>query len=83
MEELLLAAEYILNGGNSQVMLCERGIRTFETHTRFTLPLASVPYLQAKRICRLWLIRAMAPGTRIWSPRCQRRVWLPVRMVDP
>lgn len=48
MEELLLAAEYILNGGNSQVMLCERGIRTFETHTRFTLPLASVPYLQAK-----------------------------------
>ncbi len=48
MEELLLAAEYILNGGNSQVMLCERGIRTFETHTRFTLPLASVPYLQSK-----------------------------------
>ena len=48
MEELLLAAEYILNEGNSQVMLCERGIRTFETHTRFTLPLASVPYLQHK-----------------------------------
>jgi 3-deoxy-7-phosphoheptulonate synthase len=48
MEELLLAAEYILNGGNSQVMLCERGIRTFEAHTRFTLPLATVPYLQAK-----------------------------------
>lgn len=48
MEELLLAAEYILNEGNSQVMLCERGIRTFETHTRFTLPLASVPYLHHK-----------------------------------
>jgi len=48
IEELLLAAEYILNGGNSQVMLCERGIRTFETHTRFTLPLATVAYLQAK-----------------------------------
>jgi 3-deoxy-7-phosphoheptulonate synthase len=48
IEELLLAAEYILNGGNSQVMLCERGIRTFEAHTRFTLPLATVPYLQAK-----------------------------------
>ncbi|MEX2119506.1 MAG: 3-deoxy-7-phosphoheptulonate synthase [Pirellulales bacterium] len=48
MEELLLAAEYILDGGNPNVMLCERGIRTFESHTRFTLPLASVPYLHAK-----------------------------------
>jgi 3-deoxy-7-phosphoheptulonate synthase len=48
MEELLLAAEYILNEGNPNVMLCERGIRTFESHTRFTLPLASVPYLHHK-----------------------------------
>jgi len=48
MEELLLAAEYILNEGNPNVMLCERGIRTFESHTRFTLPVATVPYLQAK-----------------------------------
>lgn len=48
MEELLLAAEYILDAGNPNVMLCERGIRTFEGHTRFTLPLASVPYLHAK-----------------------------------
>jgi 3-deoxy-7-phosphoheptulonate synthase len=45
MEEFLLAAEYVLDQGNQQVILCERGIRTFETHTRFTLPLASVPYL--------------------------------------
>ena len=48
MEELLLAAEYILDAGNPDVMLCERGIRTFETHTRFTLPLATVAYLHAK-----------------------------------
>ncbi len=48
MDEFLLAAEYILNEGNDQVMLCERGIRTFEGHTRFTLPLASVPYLHRK-----------------------------------
>ena len=48
IEELLLAAEYILDAGNQQVMLCERGIRTFEAHTRFTLPLATVPYLHAK-----------------------------------
>lgn len=48
IEEFLLAAEYILDQGNSQVILCERGIRTFETHTRFTLPLATVPYLRQK-----------------------------------
>jgi 3-deoxy-7-phosphoheptulonate synthase len=48
VEELLLAAEYILDAGNLQVMLCERGIRTFETHTRFTLPLATVPWLHAR-----------------------------------
>ncbi|MAT13111.1 MAG: 3-deoxy-7-phosphoheptulonate synthase [Rhodopirellula sp.] len=48
MDEFLLAAEYILNEGNPNVMLCERGIRTFESHTRFTLPLASVTYLHHK-----------------------------------
>ncbi len=48
IEEWLLAAEYILNEGNPNVMLCERGIRTFEGHTRFTLPLATVPYLHRK-----------------------------------
>ena len=48
VEELLLAAEYILDGGNRRVMLCERGIRTFESHTRFTLPLATVPWLHAR-----------------------------------
>src|SRR5207247_549206 len=46
MDEFLLAAEYILKTGNQKVMLCERGIRTFEDHTRFTLPLATVPYLR-------------------------------------
>jgi 3-deoxy-7-phosphoheptulonate synthase len=45
IDEFLLAAEYILKTGNTRVMLCERGIRTFEEHTRFTLPLATVPYL--------------------------------------
>jgi 3-deoxy-7-phosphoheptulonate synthase len=48
MDELLLAAEYVLDAGNPNVMLCERGIRTFESHTRFTLPLASVVYLHSK-----------------------------------
>ena len=48
IDELLLAAEYVLNEGNPRVMLCERGIRTFESHTRFTLPLATVVYLHQK-----------------------------------
>jgi 3-deoxy-7-phosphoheptulonate synthase len=48
LDEFLLAAEYILRTGNGQVILCERGIRTFEDHVRFTLPLASVPYLQSR-----------------------------------
>ena len=48
IDEFLLAAEYVLDQGNQQVILCERGIRTFEAHTRFTLPLATVPYLQER-----------------------------------
>jgi len=48
IDEFLLAAEYILDQGNPDVVLCERGIRTFETHTRFTLPLATVPYLRER-----------------------------------
>lgn len=46
IEELLLAAEYLVSGGNEQVILCERGIRTFETATRATLDLASVPIVK-------------------------------------
>jgi len=46
VEEWLMAAEYIMSGGNSQVMLCERGIRTFETYTRNTLDLSAVPLIK-------------------------------------
>ena len=46
MEELLMSAEYIMAGGNNNVILCERGIRTFETKTRNTLDLAAVPMLK-------------------------------------
>jgi len=45
IEELLMAAEYIVSAGNPNVILCERGIRTFETYTRNTMDLASVPLL--------------------------------------
>lgn len=48
IEELLMSAEYILSEGNQQVILCERGIRTFETMTRNTLDLSSIPLLKEK-----------------------------------
>jgi chorismate mutase/prephenate dehydratase len=54
IKELLLAAEYLLNGGNLQVILCERGIRTFETSTRATLDVSAVPVL--KRLTHLPII---------------------------
>ena len=46
LEELLMSAEYIMAGGNNNVILCERGIRTFETYTRNTLDLSAVPVLR-------------------------------------
>lgn len=46
LEELLMSAEYIMSGGNEQVLLCERGIRTFETAARNTLDLSAVPILK-------------------------------------
>ncbi|MBQ8296410.1 MAG: 3-deoxy-7-phosphoheptulonate synthase [Ruminococcus sp.] len=48
MEEFLMSAEYIMAGGNNNVMLCERGIRTFETYTRNTLDIAAVPLLHQR-----------------------------------
>ncbi len=61
IEEFLLAAEYILAGGNSQVVLCERGIRTFETATRNTLDLNAVAYI--KEVSHLPIIVGPSHGT--------------------
>jgi 3-deoxy-7-phosphoheptulonate synthase len=61
IEEYLMAAEYILNQGNEQVILCERGIRTFETTTRNTLDLSAVPML--KRLTHLPVIVDPSHGT--------------------
>ena len=61
IEEYLLAAEYILNQGNDQVILCERGIRTFEPSTRNTLDLSAVPML--KRLSHLPVIVDPSHGT--------------------
>jgi len=46
IDELLMSAEYIMAGGNEEVILCERGIRTFETHTRNTLDISAIPVLK-------------------------------------
>ena len=54
IEEWLYAAEYILLGGNKNVILCERGVRTFTNETRFTLDLGAVTY--AKKMCKLPVI---------------------------
>ena len=48
LDELLMSAEYIMAGGNEQVILCERGIRTFETSTRNTLDISAIPMLKKK-----------------------------------
>ncbi|MGQ3684131.1 MAG: 3-deoxy-7-phosphoheptulonate synthase [Candidatus Loosdrechtia sp.] len=61
VEEFLLAAEYILAQNNPNVILCERGIRTFETHTRFTLSLSIVP--QLKEMTHLPIIVDPSHGT--------------------
>src|SRR5581483_566736 len=47
-EELLLSAEYIMAGGNYDVILCERGIRTFETYTRNTLDISAIPIVHKR-----------------------------------
>ncbi len=64
MEEWLLCAEYVLAGGNTQVILCERGIRTFETVTRNTLDLSAVPMI--KRLSHLPVVSDPSHGTGKW-----------------
>lgn len=65
LEELLMSAEYILAGGNSKVILCERGIRTFETATRNTLDLSAVPLL--KSLTHLPVIVDPSHGTGLYK----------------
>ncbi|MEW6203412.1 MAG: 3-deoxy-7-phosphoheptulonate synthase, partial [bacterium] len=61
IEELLMAAEYIVSQGNKQIILCERGIRTFETYTRNTLDLSAVPIL--KKLSHFPVIADPSHGT--------------------
>ncbi len=65
IQEWLLSAEYVLSGGNPNVILCERGIRTFETSTRFTLDLNAVPVL--KKLTHLPVVVDPSHGTGHWE----------------
>jgi 3-deoxy-7-phosphoheptulonate synthase len=65
VQEFLMSAEYILSEGNREVMLCERGIRTFETATRNTLDLSCIPVL--KELTHLPIITDPSHGTGYWQ----------------
>jgi 3-deoxy-7-phosphoheptulonate synthase len=65
VEELLMAAEYVLSHGNERVVLCERGIRTFETYTRNTLDISAVPLL--KQLSHLPVVVDPSHGTGKWE----------------
>jgi 3-deoxy-7-phosphoheptulonate synthase len=65
IEELLMAAEYIANQGNNKIILCERGIRTFETYTRNTLDLNAVPVI--KKLSHLPVVVDPSHGIGIWN----------------
>ncbi len=64
MDEFLMAAEYIMAGGNHQVMLCERGIRTFTKHSRNTLDLNAIPYMQRESHLPIVVDPSHAAGRR-------------------
>ena len=61
IEELLMAAEYIMSGGNYQVIVCERGIRTFESYTRNTMDISAIPVIQ--KLSHLPIIADPSHGT--------------------
>ncbi len=63
LEELLLSAEYIMSGGNYDVILCERGIRTFETYTRNTMDISAIPVI--KKLSHLPMAADPSHGTGI------------------
>jgi 3-deoxy-7-phosphoheptulonate synthase len=68
LEEWLMAAEYILAGGNKQVLLCERGVRTFNDHSRNTLDLSVVPPLQATSHLPVLIDPSHGTGKRAYVP---------------
>ncbi len=72
VDEMLLAAEYVVAGGNPRVVLCERGIRTFETSSRNTLDLCAVPVLKERTHLPVIVDPSHAAGRREWVPALAR-----------
>ena len=68
IQELLMSAEYVMAGGNPNVVLCERGIRTFETETRSTLDLSAIPVLREKTHLPVVVDPSHAAGVSRWVP---------------
>jgi len=68
VDEMLLAAEYVVAAGNPRVVLCERGIRTFETSSRNTLDLCAVPILKERTHLPILVDPSHAAGRREWVP---------------
>ena len=75
LDELLMAAEYIMSEGNYEVILCERGVRTFADHTRNTLDLSIVPAVQKLSHLPIWSIPAMEPASATRCCRWRARRW--------
>jgi len=71
LEELLMSAEYVMSGGNERVILCERGIRTFESYTRNTLDISAVPMLKSLTHLPVIIDPSHATGiSRLVRPMC-------------
>ena len=68
-----MAAEYIVREGNDQVIICERGIRTFETATRSTLDISAVPIIKKRSHLPVIVDPSHASGRLTWWSRCRWR----------
>ena len=81
IEEWIMAAEYIMAGGNENVIMCERGIRTFEKYTRNTLDLSVIPILKEKTHLPIIIDPSHATGDSSWWNPCLWRLLQPVQTV--
>ena len=79
IEEWIMSAEYIMAGGNDNVILCERGIRTFETYTRNTLDLSAIPAVKKLSHLPIVIDRAMLPACGGWLNRWPKLLSQPVQ----
>ena len=81
IDEFIHAAEYIMSQGNGQIILCERGIRTYEKATRNTLDISAVPILNKKLIYQSWLMLHIQLEEEIFYFHVLKQLLLLVQMV--